>query len=65
MLESLFNKVLKKTTSQVFFCEYCEIFKKIFFYRTPPVDASENLVYLLVQNKLKQHRPEVSKCPWK
>ena len=25
----------------VFFCEFCEIFKKTFFYRTPPVSDSE------------------------
>ena len=26
---------------QVFSCEFCEIFKKTFFVRTPPVAASE------------------------
>ena len=39
VLESLFNKVaglkacsfIKKTPTQVFSCEYCEIFKKPFF----------------------------------
>ena len=43
--ESLYNKVglqvyLKETTTQVFSCEYFEIFKNSFFYRTPPVAAS-------------------------
>ena len=33
---------LKKTLpTQVFSCEYCEIFKTCFFYRTPLVAASE------------------------
>ena len=36
MLESLFNDVAD-TPTQVFSCEYCEIFKNSFFYRTPPV----------------------------
>ena len=47
--ESLFNKVaglqpcnciLKKSQTQVFSCEYCEIFKNSFFYRRPQVTAS-------------------------
>ena len=29
--------LLKKTLTQVFSCEYCEIFKDSFFYRTPLV----------------------------
>ena len=44
-----FNKVVglrpdtllkKETLAQVFSCEFCEISKNTFFYRTPPVDAS-------------------------
>ena len=35
----------KETPTQVFSCEYCEIFKKSFFHRTPLVVASENLGY--------------------
>ena len=47
----LFNKVAglgpatllkKKTLTQMFSCEFCEIFKSIFFYRTPSVAASGN-----------------------
>ena len=30
----------KETSSQLFSCQYCEIFKNIFFNRTPPVAAS-------------------------
>ena len=30
---------LKRDSTQVFSCEYCEIFKNTFFYRTPPVAA--------------------------
>ena len=49
MLESLFHKVaglqarnfIKKRLQQVFYCEYCEIFKNSFFDRTPPVAAFE------------------------
>ena len=38
----LFNKVQlkKKTLAQVLSCEYCEVFKNIFIYRTPLVAAS-------------------------
>ena len=47
-LESFFNKVadlglqfyLKKTPTQVFFCENCEFFKNCFFFTAPPVTAS-------------------------
>ena len=31
---------IKETQTQVFSCEYCEIFKNSFFYRAPPVTAS-------------------------
>ena len=27
---------LKEILAQVFSCKFCEIFKRIFFYRTPP-----------------------------
>ena len=37
------NFIKKETLAQVFFCEFCEIFKKTFFYGTPPVAASEKL----------------------
>ena len=38
----LFNKVAGlKTLAQVFSCEFCEISKNTFFYRTPPVVASD------------------------
>ena len=33
--------IKKATVAQVFFCEFCEIFKNTFFHRTPPVAASE------------------------
>ena len=46
--QSFFNKgaglrpetLLKKTLAHVFSCEFCEISKNIFLYRTPPVTAS-------------------------
>ena len=44
-----FNKVaglslqlyLKKESGTCVFCEFCEIFKNTFFYRTPPVATFE------------------------
>ena len=50
MLESLLIKLqalrhgtlLKKTPTQVFFCEICGIFKNTFSYRTSPVATSRN-----------------------
>ena len=42
MLESLFNKAAGlQAPTQVFSREICKIFKNNFFYRTPPVAASE------------------------
>ena len=35
-----------ETLAQVFSCEFCEISKNTFSYRTPPVTASENLLKL-------------------
>ena len=34
------NFIEKETLTQVFSCEFCEIFKNTFFHRTPPVAAS-------------------------
>ena len=33
------NFIKKQALAQVFFCEFCEISKNIFSYRTPPVAA--------------------------
>ena len=35
-----FNFIKKETLAQVFFCEFCEISKNAFSYRTPPWAAS-------------------------
>ena len=43
VLESLFSKVVGL---QSFSCEYCEIFKRTFFYRTPPVADFEMIKVL-------------------
>ena len=56
-----FNKVasfrpatsLKKTPTQVLSCEYCEIFKKSFLYRTSTVVASNS--YQFFQKYLYKH----------
>ena len=37
----VFNFVKKETLAEVFSCEFDEIFKNTFFYRTAPVAASE------------------------
>ena len=34
------NFIIKETLAQVVSCEFCEISKNTFFYRTPPVAAS-------------------------
>ena len=36
------NFIKKESLAQVFSCEFCEISKNIFFYRTPPVAASDS-----------------------
>ena len=36
------NFIKKETLAQVFSCEFCEISKNTFFYRKPPVAASED-----------------------
>ena len=41
------NFIKVETLAQVFSCEFCEIFKNTFFYKTPPVAASvaeENII---------------------
>ena len=34
------NVIKKETLAQVFSCEFCEIYKNTFYYRTPLVAAS-------------------------
>ena len=36
------NFIKKETLTLIFSCEYHKMFKKSFFYGTPPVAASEN-----------------------
>ena len=36
--------IKKEPPAQVFSCEFWDIFKNTFWYRTPPVVASENFV---------------------
>ena len=38
--------IKKEALAEVFSCDYCEIFRNIFFYRTPPVAASESNPHL-------------------
>ena len=39
-----YNFIKKETLTQVFSCEFFEIFKNTFFYRTPSVAASEDAI---------------------
>ena len=39
------NLIKKETLTQVFFCEFCEISKKTFSYRTTPVAASRPFLH--------------------
>ena len=36
------NFIKEETPTQVLLCEYCKIFKNCFFYRSPPVAASDS-----------------------
>ena len=40
-LQKACNFINKESLAQVFSCEFCEISKNTFFYRTPPVAASD------------------------
>ena len=49
------NFIKKETLAQVFSCEFCEISKNIFPYRTPPVAASvQKLTLLQKEQKLRE-----------
>ena len=39
--------IKNETPTQVFPCEFCEIFKNSFFYRTPPMTTSESFILFL------------------
>ena len=43
------NFIKKETVAQVFSSEFCENSKNTFFYRTPPVAASKELI---VENRI-------------
>ena len=47
------NFIKKDTLTQVFSCEFCEIFKNTFSYRTSPVAASEMSLHRNVDEKNK------------
>ena len=38
------NFIKKETLAEVFSCEFCEISKSTFFYKTPPVAAAKRIV---------------------
>ena len=46
------NFIKKEALAQVLSCEFCEIFKSTFFYRTPPVGSSTHVFY----------RQEIDRC---
>ena len=43
--------IKKETPTQFHYCEFYKMFKSTFFYRTPPVAASEKLSQNLMRNK--------------
>ena len=49
------STVLKRDFDKVFFCEFCEIFKNIFFSKTPPLAASAPKI-------LEEYRTSWSNC---
>ena len=51
------NFIKKETLAQAFVCEFCEFSKDTFFYRTPPVAASQQLLLSVPRNS-------VSKTSW-
>ena len=44
--------IKKESLAPVFSCEYCEISKNIFFYKTPQVDASKIIVFKKIRDSL-------------
>ena len=54
------NFIKKETLAHVFSCEFCEISKNTFFYRTPLVAASERL--LLLKRKVSFLTFKYTKC---
>ena len=52
----------KKTLAQVFSCEFCEISKNTFFYKTPLVGASA-LRSFIIQNNI--HTVKFTNNIWK
>ena len=73
MLESLFNKVAanqvchftKKTPTQMFSCEICEIFKNTYFEEHLPTDASiserQQETHALLGKKNESHLANLSR----
>ena len=54
------NFIEKDTLAQVFSCEFCEISKNNFFYRTPPVAASDNCSMMEVKGYCKRNVTRVT-----
>ena len=46
------NFIKKEALAQVFSCEFCEISKNTFFYRTPQVAASKIIVFKKIRDSL-------------
>ena len=57
------NFIKKEALTQVFPCEFCEIFKNTFFYRTPPVADSVNFYLLFCKGKISYlKQPSTEAC---
>ena len=52
LLKILKNSPAKEALAQAFSCEFCEISKETFSYRTPPVAASDAMQYLVYLHKI-------------
>ena len=54
----------KESLPQVFSCEFCEIFRNIFSYRTLPVAASRRIFFVL-HHSFQIHHKNILVKPWK
>ena len=39
--------IKKETLAHAFSCEFCELFKNTFLYRTPPMTAPDNAIFTI------------------
>ena len=61
-LQASGNFIKKETLAQVFSCEFCEISKNTFSYRTPPVAASVITVLILLLASCRANQTAMDYC---